>query len=139
MTNDAFRLIDLPQRRDARGLLVFGQTPEHVPFEVRRFFLLCDLAPGQGRGGHAHRRQHQYLVMTAGSCVVEIDDGAGRAAVSLDMPSRALYVPPMHWLDLRDFSAEAACLVLTSDVYDEADYVRDYDEFLSLSKAGSTA
>ena len=131
----AFRLIQLPQRRDQRGLLLFGQINEQLPYPVRRFFMLSEVGEGVSRGGHAHRLQHQYLMMVKGSVVVTIDDGATKARVPLDRPDMALHAPPMLWLDLEEFSDGSVCLVLASDVYDESDYIRDYGEFRRLTGA----
>jgi dTDP-4-dehydrorhamnose 3,5-epimerase-like enzyme len=131
----AHTLIGLPQRRDDRGTLTFGQQPDHLPFPLKRMFILSDIAPGANRGGHAHRQQHQLLVMASGSALVTIDDGATRNPVLLDKPELALHAPPMLWLDISDFSLGSVCLVLASDIYDEADYVRDYAEFLRLTRS----
>jgi hypothetical protein len=125
-------MIELPERADARGALVFGQQGDHIPFAVKRFFAIHGVAEGAGRGAHAHRAQHQFLVMLAGKAVVTVDDGPARTAVTLNRPNLALYAPPMLWLELDSFSADAVCLVLTSDVYAESDYVRDRAEFLRL-------
>jgi hypothetical protein len=129
------RMIELPERADPRGALVFGQQPDHIPFAVKRFFVLHSIAAGASRGAHAHRQQHQFLVMLAGSAVVTVDDGAERTQLTLDRPNLALHAPPMLWLELDCFSANAVCLVLTSDVYSEADYIRDRAEFLRLAAA----
>lgn len=129
------RLIELPARGDARGALTFAQQGDHFPFQAKRFFALYSLPPGANRGGHAHRAQHQFLVMLAGSVIVTVDDGATRTPVLLDRPNLALHAPPMLWLDLQEFSQGAICMVLASDVYDEADYIRDRAEFLKLTKA----
>jgi len=131
-----YRLIEIPGRCDGRGALHFAQEPQHIPFVVRRIFYLHNLVPGTGRGGHAHRRQHQFLVMVAGSARITVDNGRLREEVRLDDPGLALYCPPMLWLDLNDFSSDAVCLVLTSDVYDEADYIRDAAEFRRLTADG---
>ena len=129
------RLLDLPERNDERGALLFGQVPDHIPFPVRRFFVLHALPPGTSRGGHAHHEQHQFLVMLAGAVTVTVDDGKARTPVRLDRPNLGLHVPPMLWLDLGDFTPGAICMVLASDVYAESDYVRDRGTFLELTKA----
>ena len=129
------RLIELPRRADARGALTFGQEPDHIPFPVKRFFALYGLAEGTHRGGHAHREQHQFLLMAAGAATVTVDDGKSRTPVRLDRPNLALHAPPMLWLDLTDFTPGAVCMVLTSDVYAESDYIRDRGLFLELTKA----
>ena len=124
-----YKLIELPLRTDPRGNLVFAQEGDHIPFAVKRIFYIYDVPEGASRAGHAHRAQHQCLILLSGSCVVKIDDGARRSQVVLDSPRIALYVPPLTWLDIERFSARSICLVLTSDVYTEADYVRDYAEY----------
>src|SRR6185312_16425208 len=130
MSRPSYRLIELPERADARGALIFAQEGDHIPFPVKRFFALYRVAPGASRGGHAHRAQHQLLAMLAGAATVIVDDGKTRTPLRLDRPSLALHAPPMLWLDLEDFSADAVCMVLTSDVYSESDYIRDRAEFL---------
>jgi hypothetical protein len=101
---------------------------------VKRFFALHDIAPNAHRGGHAHREQHQFLVMLAGGVTVTVDDGETRTEVRLDRPNLALHAPPMLWLDLDGFTPGAVCMVLASDVYAESDYIRDRDTFLLLSQ-----
>ena len=133
MDSPNHRLIELPEIGDARGMLTFAQENEHFPFSVRRIFVLYNLNDGAYRGGHAHRQQHQALLMTAGACTVHVNDGRSRAAVRLCRPSQLLYVPPMRWLELEDFADRAVCLALASARYDELDYIRDFPEFLRLS------
>lgn len=128
-----YKLIELPLRGDPRGNLVFAQEGDHIPFPVRRIFYIYDVPEGASRAGHAHRAQHQCLILLSGSCIVSIDDGAHRSQVVLDSPRLALYVPPLMWLDMECFSAGAICLVLTSEVYTEADYVKDYSEYTRLA------
>lgn len=127
------KLIDLPLRSDHRGSLVFAQEGDQIPFPVKRVFYIYGIPQGSSRAGHAHREQHQYLMMLSGTCRVRLDEGLDHAAVSLDSPQVALYAPPMTWLDIDGFSAGSICLVLTSDLYDERDYVRDYAEFKRLA------
>jgi len=127
-------LIELPERTDPRGALTFAQQGDHIPFAVKRFFALYGVAPGASRGGHAHRAQHQLLVLLAGAATVTVDDGKTRTPIRLDRPNLALHAPPMLWLDLDGFSPGAICMVLTSDVYAESDYIRDRAEFLKLAK-----
>jgi dTDP-4-dehydrorhamnose 3,5-epimerase-like enzyme len=127
------RLIKLPFYDDERGGLVFMEAPKQIPFPIKRFFLIHHVTPGTIRGQHAHRVCHQFLLMTTGSATVEIDDGCQRRREILDSPAQGLYVPPMIWLDLVDFSADAALGVLASEPYDEADYIRDYDRFKAES------
>lgn len=131
------RLIDLPDVGDERGFLLVAQAHAQVPFDIRRLFVLHRLADGAARGYHAHRAQHQFLIMLAGQCRIVVDDGANRTEVVLDRPSLALHAPPMLWLELEDFSRGAICAVLTSGNYDPADYIRDRAEFERLARSRS--
>jgi hypothetical protein len=126
-------LIELPLRSDKRGNLVFAQEGDHVPFSVKRIFYIYDIPSGASRAGHAHRAQHQLLIMVSGSCQVRVDDGTDTASVVLDSPRLALHAPPLIWLDIGAFTGGSVCLVLTSGIYDEGDYVRDYREFGQLT------
>ena len=126
-------LVDLPLRSDKRGRLGFAQQGGHIPFPVKRVFYIYDIPRGASRAGHAHRTQHQFLIMLAGSCEVEVDDGTDRNRVELNSPQVALYAPPLVWLDLSGFADGSVCLVLASDLYDERDYLRDYEEFRRLT------
>jgi len=129
------RLIEIPSSDDHRGGLVFLEAGKHIPFLVRRVFLLHHVTSGAVRGQHAHRLCHQFLLMTAGQVTVEIDDGRGRRRELLDRPTIGLHVPPMIWIDLIDFSADAALGVLASEPFDEGDYIRDYDQFKAMAGA----
>lgn len=130
MSVDACRLIDLPRIRDARGDLSFAEGGRHMPFEIRRIYYLYNVPSGAERGAHGHRALEQLIIPLAGAFEVEIDDGIARRRVRLDNPARALYVCPMMWRDLRHFTEGAVALVLASLTYDEADYFRDYQDFL---------
>jgi UDP-2-acetamido-3-amino-2,3-dideoxy-glucuronate N-acetyltransferase len=105
-----------------------------VPFEVRRYFLVFDVASEHIRGEHAHRMLHQFLVCVTGHCNVVTDDGANRHEVVLDSPSKGVYIPPMVWATEYKFSRDAVLMVLASEYYDAADYIRDYTEFLALRR-----
>jgi UDP-2-acetamido-3-amino-2,3-dideoxy-glucuronate N-acetyltransferase len=129
------RLYELPVIQDSRGSLSFAQYEETLPFLPRRYFIVFDVGEGQTRGGHAHRTVHQLLACVKGSCVVSLDDGKMHHDVSLDRPELALYLPPRIWATQHDFSRDAALIVLASDLYDPGEYIKDYDEFLSLSKS----
>ena len=133
------RLIELPQHIDSRGALTFAQETDQIPFAVKRFFTLHDIAPGATRGDHAHKMQHQLFVMLAGAASFVISDGTSESTVRLSRPNHALHAPPLLWVELRDFTPGAACLVLTSDVYSEQDYIRDWQEFLRLTGGKSDA
>jgi len=125
----------LPQFRDLRGLLTVGETGVQIPFDVHRFFLVSGVDGAEIRGGHAHRKLQQLLVCVHGSCEVIADDGAHRQSFLLDDPSLAVLLPPWVWGIQHRFTNDAVLLVLASEKYDSADYIRDYDEFLNLVKA----
>lgn len=122
-------IIDLPKIADPRGNLTFIEGERHVPFQIRRVYYLYDVPSGAERGGHAHRELEQLIVALSGSFDVLLDDGVKSARYRLDRPYFGLYVCPMIWRELANFSSGAVCLVLASNLYDEADYYRDYQEF----------
>jgi acetyltransferase-like isoleucine patch superfamily enzyme/dTDP-4-dehydrorhamnose 3,5-epimerase-like enzyme len=126
---------NLPKVDDLRGSLTFAETFRQVPFEVKRYFLVYDVASEHIRGEHAHRTLHQFLVCIAGRCNVVTDDGSHRHEFVLDAPTKGLYVPPMVWATQYKFTRDAILLVLASDYYDASEYIRDYYEFLERRKS----
>ncbi len=122
----------LPRESDLRGMLSFGEVGQHVPFQVKRFFLVFEVPTEQVRGEHAHRTLHQFLICVHGRCLVVADDGSHRQEFVLDSPHLGLYLPPMTWAVQYKYSRDAVLLALASDLYDAADYIRDYGEFLAL-------
>ena len=124
----------LPQVRDQRGLLTFAEVSGQIPFSVKRCFLISDVPSKKVRGEHAHRKLHEILTCVHGRCHVMVDDGKIRQDFILDDPAIALYVPPMIWSIQHKFTRDAILLVLCSDRYDGADYIRDYAEFRKLKR-----
>jgi uncharacterized RmlC-like cupin family protein len=124
----------IPVVSDPRGSLSYAQLGSELPFAPRRYFLLFDVPSGAIRGAHAHRALEQFIVCVHGSARVVLDDGTQRDELMLDTRDRGLYVPPMIWTTVVPLSRDAAVLVLASAEYDDADYVRDYDEFVQLAK-----
>ncbi len=122
----------LPVFADLRGSLAVGEFPKQVPFVPKRYFVCFDVPGKDVRGEHAHRGCHQFLVCLRGSLSVVVDDGRSSEEIVLDRPSIGLYVPPMTWAVQYQYSADGLLLVFASDLYDPADYIRDYDEFLSV-------
>ncbi|HET8832205.1 MAG TPA: WxcM-like domain-containing protein [Casimicrobiaceae bacterium] len=120
---------------DMRGDLSAGEFERHVPFAVRRYFMVFDVPSEDVRGEHAHRTCHQFLLCARGRCHVVVDNGRTRAEVELDRPNLGLYLPAMVWGIQYRHSADALLLVFASDYYDPADYIRDYGEFLSAVNA----
>jgi UDP-2-acetamido-3-amino-2,3-dideoxy-glucuronate N-acetyltransferase len=117
---------------DLRGKLTAGEAPDDaVPFTPRRWFLVYDVPGREVRGAHAHRECEQFLICVHGSVKVAVDDGENRAEVTLDDPTKGIYVPPLVWASQFHYEADAVLLVLASLPYDAADYIRDYGEFLA--------
>ena len=128
----------LPLVEDLRGLLSFGEASKHVPFEIKRYFLVFDVQSQDIRGEHAHRKSQQFLICVHGSCHCVVDDGTTREQFLLNHPRVGLYIPPMCWCVQYNYSSDAVLLVLASDRYDAADYIRDYSEFLKMVGGGGT-
>jgi serine acetyltransferase len=122
----------LPQVDDLRGNLSFGEIGDQVPFAVKRYFVVYGVASKNIRGEHAHRALHQFLICVHGRCHVVADDGENRQEFVLDRPSLGLHVPPMVWASQYKYSDDAVLLVLASESYDPASYIRDYSEFVRL-------
>ena len=138
MTDDLLpgcRLVPLAVRGDERGRLVAIEEHYDIPFAIARVYYVYATVTGVTRGLHAHRALHQMAVAVSGSCTMLLDDGAQRMTVRLDDPAVGLTLPPMVWHEMSDFSADCVLMVLADAAYDEADYIRDYGEFLALAKA----
>jgi dTDP-4-dehydrorhamnose 3,5-epimerase-like enzyme len=123
-------IIELPRINDPRGNLTFIEESNHIPFAIKRVFYLYDVPTEAGRGAHAHKTLHQFLVCLSGSFDVELDDGRNQTTVHLNRPWKGLHIPPLIWAAEVNFDPGSLCLVLASDTYDEGDYYRDYTEFL---------
>jgi UDP-2-acetamido-3-amino-2,3-dideoxy-glucuronate N-acetyltransferase len=121
----------LPLHGDLRGQLSVGEFEKDVPFSPKRYFLVFGVANAKVRGEHAHRVCHQFLICVRGECSVLADDGTHRQEFRLDHPRLGLHLPPLVWGVQYKFSPDAVLLVFASQLYDPADYIRDYDEFLS--------
>jgi hypothetical protein len=128
------RIIDLPKINDPRGNLTFIEAERHVPFEIRRVYYLYDVPGGAERGGHAHRAMHQFIIAMSGSFDVILKDGTQEKRFHLNRSYFGLYVCPMIWRELDNFSSGSVCMALSSTFYDAGDYYRDYDEFVRASK-----
>ena len=118
------------QHGDDRGMLVALEEGREIPFEVKRVYYLYDTVPGVRRGFHAHKCLEQILVCVHGSCKVHLDNGKETEEVELNSPYEGLYVPNDMWRELYDFSPDAVLMVLASVIYDESDYIRNYDDFI---------
>ena len=133
------RIVDLPkiERREGSITPVEGGTAT-LPFEIERVYYLYDLVAGASRGGHAHRRLQQLVVAAMGGFTVVLDDGVSRQRYELSRADRGLYIPPMIWRELVDFTSGAVCIVLASRHYEESDYIRDYEDFGAEKRASGT-
>lgn len=124
------KIIDLPKISDPRGNLTFIEGANHVPFEIKRIYYTYDVPGGSDRGAHAHKNLHQLIIAMSGSFDVVLDDGFDQKRFHLNRSYFGLYVCPMMWRYLDNFSSGSVCLVLASSLYDANDYYRDYDLFL---------
>ena len=131
MTIANCRIIDLPKISDPRGNLTFVEGTKHVPFDIRRVYYLYDVPGGAERGGHAHKELQQLIIAMSGSFDVLLDDGRSKKRIHLNRSYNGLYVCPMIWRELDNFSSGSVCMVLASNPYQESDYYRDYDDFLA--------
>ena len=129
MSLNKCKIIDLPKIQDFRGNLTFIEQNSHVPFDIQRIYYLFDVPGGAERGGHAHQKLEQLMIPVAGSFNVVIDDGKERKTIELNRAFRGLYICPMVWRELSNFSSGAVCLVIASRLYEEDDYIREYAEF----------
>lgn len=134
MSLDDCRIIELPKITDPRGNLTFIESGNHLPFEIRRVYYLYDVPGGATRAGHGHQTLYQLMIAMSGSFDVELDDGFGTRKYHLNRSYYGLYVPPMIWREINNFSSGSVCMVLASDCFKESDYYRDYQEFLRAAK-----
>ena len=136
MTIDKCFLVELPRIHDPRGNLTFIEGSSHIPFDIQRVYYLYDVPGGAERGGHAHKGLQQLIIAMSGSFDVILDDGKGRKRIHLNRSYYGLYVCPMIWRELDNFSSGSVCMVLASNRYDEDDYYRSYSEYLQALKTG---
>jgi hypothetical protein len=135
MTNAA-RIIDLKKISDPKGNLTPIESGVDIPFEIRRAYYTYDIPGGETRGGHAHILLEQFIIAASGSFEVTLDDGTERTRFFLNRSYYGLYVPPMVWRDLTNFSSGSVCLVFASEHYDELDYIREHGAFIDRVRAG---
>jgi hypothetical protein len=131
MSIEHCKIIELPKISDPRGNLSFIESDRHVPFDIQRVYYLYDVPGGSDRGSHAHKNLHQFIVAMSGSFDVVLDDGRETKRFHLNRSYYGLYVCPMMWRDLDNFSSGAVCMVLASAYYDVTDYIRNYSDFVS--------
>ena len=124
------RLIEFPRIHDHRGNLTFIENSRHTPFDIKRVYYLYDVPGGAARAAHGHKALHQLMIAMSGSFDVTLDDGTEKKKYHLNRSYSGIYIPPMMWRDLDNFSSGAVCMVLASDYFDESDYYRNYDDFV---------
>jgi len=125
-------VIELPRIGDRNGSITAINNLVEIPFEVNRVFYLYDIPGGESRGAHAHKECHQFLIAATGSFEVELFDGKVRRTVALNRPNIGLHIPPGIWASEVNFSSSSICLVLASYHYEEGDYIRQLDSYISL-------
>lgn len=130
------RILQLPKVLDTRGNLTFIEGNKHIPFEIKRVYYLYDVPGGEERGGHAHKTLHEFIIAASGSFDVIIDNGISKMRYHLNRSYYGLYIPPMMWRELDNFSSCSVCIVLASEYYDEKDYIRDYEIFKGIANNG---
>jgi dTDP-4-dehydrorhamnose 3,5-epimerase-like enzyme len=131
---DDCRLIDLPRFSDLRGNLTFVEGGTHIPFEMRRVYYLYDVPDGSERGVHAHKNLHQLVIAMSGSFDIWLNDGERERHYHMNRSHCGLYVCPMIWRRLENFSSGSVCMVLASEKYDADDYIHEYSDFLKLAR-----
>ena len=134
-----WRHLEVPKFEDPRGNLSVIEGSVHVPFDIARMYYLYGVPAGELRAGHAHKRLRQFFVALSGSFTLRLEDGAVSDSIDMSAPNIGLLVEPGVWRVLENFSPGAVCLVLASLVYDEADYIRDYDDFSRYVRAERAA
>ncbi len=120
---------------DDRGQLVAAEVGKEIPFQIRRVYYIYDTLADVRRGFHAHKNLEQILICVHGSCIIHLDNGHETAEVKLDKPYEGLYISNDMWREMYDFSEGAVLLVLASELYDEADYIRNYEDFIAMIRA----
>lgn len=128
------RLVKLPKLADERGNLSFVESWNHIPFEIKRTYYLYDIPAGSARAAHGHKALQQLMIAVSGSFDVILDDGNEKITFHLNKPDVGLYISPMIWRDINNFSSNAVCVVLASEFYDESDYYRKYPDFIAAVK-----
>lgn len=131
------KIVEFEEHGDERGTLIALEQMKNVPFEIKRVYYMFDTGHGVRRGFHAHKCLKQILVCVKGSCKILLDDGAQKEEVLLDRPNKGLIIDSHIWREMFDFSEDAVLMVLASQLYDESDYIRNYDDFISYVKEKS--
>lgn len=127
-------LIKLPKITDRRGNLSFFENLNQIPFEIKRVYWIYDVPGGEVRGGHAYKSSSEFILALSGSLDVIVDNGQTTEVYHLNRSYNGLYLPKMYWRELEGFSTNSVAFVAASTLYDETDYIRDYDEYKEMVK-----
>ena len=127
---DKVRIVELPKFLDARGNLSFAEQNNHIPFEIKRTYWIYDVPGGEVRGGHAFRKNQEFIIALSGSFDVVVDDGLNKKSFTLNRSYYGLYIPAGLWREMNNFSTNSLALEFGSEHYSEDDYIRDYDDFM---------
>lgn len=136
MTIENVRIIELPKYLDVRGNLSYVENFKQIPFEIKRTYWIYDVPGGEDRGGHAFCRNEELIIALSGGFEVLVDDGSSSKVISLNRSYYGLYIPAGLWRSMRNFSTNSFALEFGSEVYNESDYIRKYDDFLNLKRDG---
>lgn len=126
------RIIDLPKNEDLRGNLTFIENYKQIPFEMKRIYWIYDVPGGQVRGGHAFKEQQEFIIALSGSFNILIDDGFEKETVTLCRSYYGLYLPAGLWREMNNFSTNSLAVILSSTLFHQNDYIREYKHFLSF-------
>lgn len=129
------QIIELPKFLDKRGNLSFIEEFKHIPFKIKRTYWIYDVPGGESRGGHAYKETAEFIVALSGAFEVVLDDGEKTQTFALNRSYYGLYVPKGYWRSMKNFSTNSVGLILAPTLYEEDDYIRDYDEFLKMKKS----
>ncbi len=129
------RVIELPKILDRRGNLSIVEENKEIPFKIKRTYWIYDVPGGEIRGGHAYNENQEFIIALSGSFDIIIDDGKARRKFSLNRSYYGLYVPQQLWRQIENFSTNSLALVLSSTIYDENDYIREYEKFLLMKES----
>lgn len=135
MESNEPRIIQLPKITDPRGNLSIVESEQHVPFEIKRAYWIYDVPGGMDRYGHAFKLQHEFIIALSGSFDVILDDGNGEQKFHMDRAFYGLYIPPMTWRRIENFSTNSVVYVLSSELYDPNDYIEDFAQFKNLKSS----
>ena len=129
--NKGYGIIQFQQHGDDRGMLVALEENKEIPFAIKRVYYMYDTGLNVRRGYHAHKNLEQILICVCGKCTIHVDDGLSTQEIILDKPYEGLYISNDVWREMYDFSEDAVLMVLASELYDESDYIRDYQQFMN--------